>query len=166
MNLDDTSLVDRAAVEKAATEWAHRKFLNAMASSPEATEKEFRYITCRWLRFAGRLQEPARPPTPHQAELDAYCRYMTEERGLAQATVTNARSELPKFLKYTAGKTLKQMRLADVEIFLAHLGEQGWTRHGINSMAHIIRGFFKYGEVQRWTARVIFQRDQLKRGAR
>jgi hypothetical protein len=44
---------------------------NAMASGPEGTEKEFRYITCRWLRFAGRLQEPARPPTPHQAELDA-----------------------------------------------------------------------------------------------
>jgi site-specific recombinase XerD len=76
---------------------------------------------------------------------------MTEERGLAEATVTTARSELPKFLKYTPGKTLKQMRLADVEIFLAHLGEQGWTRHGINSMAHIIRGFFKYGEAQRWT---------------
>ena len=85
MNLDDTSLVERAAVEKAATEWAHRKFLNAMASSPEPTEKEFRYITCRWLRFAGRLQEPTRPPSPHQAELDAYCRYMTEERGLAHS---------------------------------------------------------------------------------
>ena len=33
-------------------------------------------------------------PTPHQAELDAYCRFMTEERGLAQATVTTVRSEL------------------------------------------------------------------------
>ena len=44
-----------------------------------------------------------------------------------------------------------QMGLADVESFLAHLGEQGWTRHGINGVAHIIRGFFKYGEVQRWT---------------
>jgi hypothetical protein len=47
---------------------------NAMASSSEPREKEFRHITCRWLRFAGRLQEPARPSTPHQAELDAYCR--------------------------------------------------------------------------------------------
>jgi hypothetical protein len=74
MNLDDTSLVERAAVEKAAMEWAHRKFLNAMASSSEPREKESRHITCRWLRFAGRLQEPARPSTPHQAELDAYCR--------------------------------------------------------------------------------------------
>jgi hypothetical protein len=97
-----------------------------------------------------RAVERASLRTPHQAELDAYCRYMTEERGLAQATVTTPRSELPKFLKYTAGKTLKQMRLADVEIFLAHRGKNGWTRHGINSMAHIICGFFKYGETQRW----------------
>ena len=85
-----------------------------MACGTEGTEKEFRYITCRWLRYAGRLQEPSRAPTPHQAELDAYCRYMTEERGLAQATVTTARSELPMLLKYMAGKTLKQMRLVDV----------------------------------------------------
>jgi hypothetical protein len=151
MNLDDTSPVERTAVESTARGWAHRRYLNAMASGTEGREKEFRYITCRWLRFAGRLQEPARASTPHQAELDGYCRYMTEERGLAQATITTARSELPKFLKYSAGKALKQMRLADAEIFLAHLGEQGWTRHGIKSMAHIIRGFFKYGETQRWT---------------
>jgi hypothetical protein len=83
MNLDDISLVVRTAVEKAATERAHRKLLNVMESSPEPTEKEFRYITCRWLRCAGWLQEPNRPPTPHQAGLDAYCRHMTEEQGLA-----------------------------------------------------------------------------------
>jgi integrase/recombinase XerD len=116
MNLDESSPVERAAVEEAASAWAHRHYRNTMAKGPEQTEREFRLVTCCWLRFAGRLQEPARPPTPHQAELDAYCRYMTEERGLAQATVTTARSELPKFLKYTTGKTLKQMRLADVEI--------------------------------------------------
>ena len=52
MKLDDTSLIERTAVEKAAKQWAHRKYLNTMASSPEPTEKEFRYITCRWLRFA------------------------------------------------------------------------------------------------------------------
>ena len=85
-----------------------------MAKGPEQTEREFRLVTCCWLRFTGRLQESSHPPTPHQAELDAYCRYMTEERGLAQATVTTARSELPMLLKYMAGKTLKQMRLVDV----------------------------------------------------
>ncbi|MDQ2775042.1 MAG: site-specific integrase [Acidobacteriota bacterium] len=151
LNLDDSSPVARAAVEEAARAWAHRRYLNLMAKGPEQTEKEFRLVTCCWLRFAGRLQESSRPPTPHQAKLDAYYRYMTEERGLAESTVKTAGSQLPKFLKYTTGKTLKQMRLADVELFLAHLGERGWTRHGINAMAYVLRSFFKYAETQRWT---------------
>jgi integrase/recombinase XerD len=151
MNLDDTSPVKQESVEEAARAWAHRPYLNTMAKGTYKTEREFRMFTCSWLRYAGWLLEKSGPPTPHQAEIDVYCRYMTEERGLAEATVTTARSELPKFMRYTTGKTLKQMRLADVELFLAHLGGQGWTRHGIKSMAHIIRGFFKYGELQRWT---------------
>ena len=151
LNLDDSSPVARSAVEEASRAWAHRRYLNMMAKGPEQTEKEFRLVTCYWLRFAGRLQEPSRPPTPHQDKLDAYYRYMTEERGLAETTITTAASEIPKFMKYAAGKTLKQIRLADVERFLAHLGEQGRTRHGINAMAYILRGFFKYSETQRWT---------------
>jgi integrase/recombinase XerD len=84
MNLDDTSPVERTAVEEAAKAWANRRYRNTMAEGPEQTETEFRLVTCCWLRFAGRLQDPGRPTTPHQAELDAYCRYMTEERGLAK----------------------------------------------------------------------------------
>jgi hypothetical protein len=74
MNLDEGSPVERAAVEEAAKAWAHRHYRNTMAKGPEQTEREFRMVTCCWLRFAGRLQEPVLPPTPHQAELDAYCR--------------------------------------------------------------------------------------------
>ena len=88
LNLDDSSPVARAAVEEASRAWAHRRYLNMMAKGPEQTEKEFRLVTCYWLRFAGRLQEPSRPPTPHQDKLDAYYRYMTEERGLAETTIT------------------------------------------------------------------------------
>jgi hypothetical protein len=64
-NLDDSSPVERAAVEKAAKASAHRPYRNTMADGPEQTEREFRLVTCCWLRFAGRLQEPSHPPTPH-----------------------------------------------------------------------------------------------------
>ena len=69
MNLDEGSRVERTAVAEAARAWAHRHYRNTMAKGPEQTEREFRLVTCCWLRFAGRLQEPARPLTPHQAEL-------------------------------------------------------------------------------------------------
>jgi len=151
MGLDDTSPVERLAIEKAAKDWAHRRYLNAMAVGPEQTEKEFRLITCAWLRHAGRLRESDVPAVPHASELDAYCRYMTEERGLATATVVSSRSQLIKFLKYVGDRPLRGLRSADVDQFLASLGMNGWTRNGIRSMAHIVRGFFKYGAAQKWT---------------
>jgi hypothetical protein len=47
MNLDDTSPVERTAVEEAAKAWANRRYRNTMAEGPEQTEKEFRVV----LRF-------------------------------------------------------------------------------------------------------------------
>jgi site-specific recombinase XerD len=151
MDLDDTSLVERLAIEKTAKDWAHRRYRNAMAVGPEQTEKEFRFITCAWLRHAGRLRESDIPAVPYAKELDAYCRYMTAERGLATATVVSSRWHLINFLKYVGDRPLKQLRSADVDQFLASLGMKGWTRNGIRSIAHVLRGFFKYGETQKWT---------------
>lgn len=44
MNLDDTSPVERTAVEQAAKAWANRRYRNTMAEGPEQTEKEFRVV--------------------------------------------------------------------------------------------------------------------------
>ena len=89
MNLDDTSPVERTAVESAARDWAHRRYFNAMASGPEGTEKEFRYVTCRWLRFAGRLQEPARPPTP-PASGRTRCLLSVHDRGAMRSKASGS----------------------------------------------------------------------------
>ena len=75
---------------------------------------------------------------------------MTEERGLAQATVTTA-GAAPQVPEIHGRQNAQADAVGRCGIFLAHLGEQGWTRHGINAMAYIIRGFFKYAETQRWT---------------
>jgi hypothetical protein len=66
MNLDDTSPVERVAVEEAAKVWAHRAYLNTMAKGPEGTEREFRLVTCCWLRFTRRLRIAAIYPGAHR----------------------------------------------------------------------------------------------------
>jgi integrase/recombinase XerD len=151
MNLDETGSVERSVVELTAKRWANRRYRNSMALGPENTEKEFKFMMLNWLRFAGRLREPAGPPIPHQHELDAFCHYMEAERGLSPATITTSRQELTKFFRYAGERPLKELRIADVERFLAWLGERGWTRAGICGMAHRIRRFFLYGESQEWT---------------
>ena len=151
MNLDDTSPVERLAVEKAAKEWANRSYRNAMSFGPDQTEKEFRLVTCRWLSYVGRLRESDVQPIPHHSRVEDYCRFMVEERGLARATVLTSRWHLAKFFRYFGERPLKQLRSSDVDQFLASLGAKGWTRAGICGIAHSIRGFFKYSETQKWT---------------
>ncbi len=151
MNLDESSPVERKEVERAAERWANRSYRNASCSGPQQTDKEFRQTTCNWLRFAGRLRESDRVPAPHQLEIDSLCRYMEEERGLSPATIATARHSLAKFFKYARKRKLGEFRIIDVENFLARLGKEGWTRHGIRSIAHQIRTFFRYSEQQDWT---------------
>ena len=150
MKLDESSPVERKEVERAATRWAHRSYRNASCRSPEQTDKEFRQTTCNWLRFAGRLRESDRVPAPHQQEI-ALCRYMDVERGLSPATIATVRQSLRKFFKHTRVQQLSKLEIVDVERFFVLLGKQDWTRHGIRSIAHQLRMFFRCGEEMGWT---------------
>jgi hypothetical protein len=80
MKLDESCPVERKDVERAAKRWAHRSYRNASSRGPDKTDREFRQTTCKWLRFAGRLQESDRAPPPHQEEIDALWRYVEVER--------------------------------------------------------------------------------------
>lgn len=162
MGLDESSPVERTAVEEAAKRWANRSFPNTARKAGYSSERDFRGHTCGWLRFAGRLRESDRVLPPHHEQIEIYCIYLESERGLSPATIATARQQVAKFFRYVQ-KPLKQLSIADVERFLAKLGDQGWTRHGIVSIAHHLRGFFFYGEQQRWTKAGV---GQLIRGPR
>src|SRR5258708_11747904 len=97
MRLDSSSPVERTDVEQAAKDWANRPFGNANLIAPGHVIKEFRLITCGWLRFAGRLKEPGRVPGPRQSEIDTYCRHMEEHPGLSPPTIPTAPHHLSKF---------------------------------------------------------------------
>lgn len=94
MRLDSSTQVERSEVEQAAKDWATRPYGNGNQIGPERVLKRVRLIVCGWLRFDGLLHEPNRAPCPHQAEVDAYCRYMAEDRGLSPATIATARHHL------------------------------------------------------------------------
>jgi len=151
MRLDESRPVERTEIERAAKGWANRPYRPTSCQSPAGGEKEFRLVTSNWLRFAGRLRESDRLPTPHQQEIDALCRYMEVERGLSPATIASQRHYLKKFFKYMNRRQLGDLRTADVERFLAFLGKEGWTRAGIRGIACYLRIFFRYGEQMGWT---------------
>ncbi|MGH9436979.1 MAG: tyrosine-type recombinase/integrase [Terriglobia bacterium] len=152
MRLDETSPVERTEIERVAKEFANRPYRLSSCRGPQNAEKEFRWVTSNWMRFAGRLQESDRVPVPRRREVEAYCQYLLNERDLSPTTVGTARHDLGKFFKRVGQRPLKRISINTVDRFLAWLGEQGWTRAGIQGMAYHLRGFFRYGESQGWTA--------------
>jgi integrase/recombinase XerD len=150
MNLDEFSTVEQTAVASAAKEWATRVNGNPNRRFSEPTEREFRRITCDWLRFAGRLR-PRNTSVQHQSEIDAFCLYLEKERGLASASVQSASIHLKTFFRDIPKRDLKKITVADVEKFLKRKRDGGCTRDGLSSFISALRGFFNYAERQRWT---------------
>jgi hypothetical protein len=128
MHLDESSPVERKDVEHAAKRWAHRWYRNAGNRGLDQTDIEFRQNSCNWLRFAGRLRESDRVPTPHQQEIDALCQYIDVERELSPKTVESARQSLIKFFPQTKKKQLINFRIESVERYFILLGKKGWPR--------------------------------------
>jgi site-specific recombinase XerD len=98
---------------------------------------------------------------------------MDVERGLSPATIASVRGSVSKFFKYIRVKRLAALKIADVDRFFIQLGKRGWTRHGICSVAHRLRVFFRFGEQMGWTkpgmaASIhgprIYQQEQLPLG--
>lgn len=150
MKLDEASPVEETAVARAAKQWANRTNGNPNRCVARYTEREFRQITCDWLRFLGRLR-PYRPVVQHETEIDAFCCYLEEERGLAPASIKSAGHHLRIFFRSIPKQVLKRIAIADIERFLKRKREAGCTRDGMCSMISALRGFFKYGETQGWT---------------
>src|SRR5690242_7410567 len=130
MRLDSSSQVERSQVEQAAKDCSTRPYGNGNQIGPEHVIKRSRLLVCGWLRFAGRLHEPNRAPGPHQSEVNAYYRYMEEDRGLSPATISTARHHLKHFFAETTRRRLPKYTIAHIEQYQAGLGEKGWTRNG------------------------------------
>jgi len=150
MNLDESSPVEQTAVAAAAKEWANRRDGNPNRRSAAPAEREFRQITCDWLRFAGRLQ-PRQTWVQHQSKIEAFCLYLEKERGLASASIQSTGIHLKNFFKTIPKRDLNKITAAVVDDFLRQKREAGCTRDGLCSLIYALRGFFNYGERQGWT---------------
>ena len=87
----------------------------------------------------------------HTKRKSTLCRYSEVERGLSPATIATVRQSVRKFFKHICVQRLSDLKIGDVDRFLIQLGKQGWTRHGIRSIAHQLRMFFRFGEQMGWT---------------
>jgi len=130
---------ERACGRKLDTRWTHRRFVD---------------IASTWLRYLGYLRRPAEP-IPFQPQLDEYCCWAKNERGLSETTIEYYHRTIRQFLRWygVLGHPLSEVHVNDIDVYLAHGSDQGWCRITVQNVAKALRAFFRYGAERGWTRR-------------
>ena len=119
--------------------------------TPSRAAREFLGYALRWLRFLGRIEEPAEPRDPYAAEIEAFTVWMRDERGLSEGTIHGRRQGAADFLNRLAVRNvpLTAVEMADVDEFLAAKTASGSCKRAtINNYARYLRTFLGFGEAQ------------------
>jgi len=152
MDLDTVRSVSVRDLEIFADKWAHRENPPGTFRSPRGPRKEMFCVTKSWMRFLGRLDDSHRVRCPHSEQILAFQTYLAEESGLAAKTITVRSWYLNRFFgKLGFGNVpLERLSPKHVAEALRMVGEQGWTRGGIQQFAIALRVFFTFAESRGW----------------
>ena len=125
-----------------------RKGFGRAASSRQM----FIHFAQAWFRFQGHFLEPQPVPRPFPAYVDEFVRFMRDERGLSPVTISTYRQQVTNFLVsiWHPGAALSAISVKDIDAYLAHQGDRGWSRASLHTLASTLRTFFRYAEGKKW----------------
>ncbi len=123
------------------------------AAESRSSRLLFIHTATAWLRFCGYVvvKEHA-AVTVFDDYIEKFIKFMRDERGLSNATITFNHEQLTNFLIFTGSDkvSLNDISIHDVDAYLAHQGNHGWSRRSLHSLADALRAFFYYAEAQQW----------------
>lgn len=121
------------------------------------TRQMFIHFATEWVRRLGCLQQAAKEQNVFSAQIDAFARFMRDERGLSPVTIGTRCERVAWFLDglRPPRDTLSAIAVADVDTFIEAKGKQGWTRASLAALASSLRSFFGFAEARGWCARGI-----------
>lgn len=138
-----------AAVDVAAQQWAMHQMCRHRSGKAAISIRNFRYWATQWLRFLGRLQEPAPVAAPpYQSLLDGFTAYMRDEQGLASASIRSHGWKTKTLLAWywPQGRAFADVAIQDVDEFLIAKGRTTWSRRSVAVAVQALRAFFRYAE--------------------
>jgi integrase/recombinase XerD len=152
LHLKSLREIDMKEIEEAARRWARTQRFNPRVRTYIHCVNYFTFTAKRWLIFLGKLKVPIVPRPRFADQVDDFARYMTEEQGLTSQSVKMQCFRAATFLSWFAQRhrSLKAMRLDDVDEFLALRATGGWTRKTIAGMSGGIRAFLRHSERRGW----------------
>ena len=148
-DLSSQNAVDIAVVGRVARRWATAHSRRRGRATTALAARSFRYWAEQWLRWWGRLTQPAPvAPPPYQDLLDAFTTYMRDERGLTSASIRSHGWKTKTFLAWywPQGRTFAEVTIQDVDDFLTAKGHATWSRRSVAVAVQALRAFFRYAE--------------------
>ena len=142
-------------IEAAADRWAREQHDRHRARGLYGSRQLFIATATEWLRFLGLLVEPKPEIVAFaSARLADFATYQRDERGLSPATIHNQGWYVDKFLRWVGAqnRSFQDVRLEDVDAFLADGAKRSWGRLSVASCAKALRAFFRYAAARGWCA--------------
>ncbi|MBK5962531.1 integrase [Rhodoplanes elegans] len=153
LDLENGDRVSRSQIEAAAVVWAQPRGRRCEWTASLKTRDRFVDHGVRWLAFLGWLDERDDGRHPHDAEVQAFERWLREERGLSDATVQSYRAAADHFFVQlaTKGVQLSAVGMTDIDdAVAAEHGRGAWGRRTRHDYAQRLRAFFLFAETRGW----------------
>jgi integrase/recombinase XerD len=152
LNLPHTPLVTDQQITTAADRWAKQQRRRGRAHTLKWPREHFVRIATDWLRFLGRLHEPALKPPPFVALIEQFSEWMRVERGLSSITISNYCWHVVQFLQWCVDRNrqLSTVQISDIDAFLGSLSNKRWCRVSIATCAKALKPFFVHAEQRCW----------------
>ena len=143
-------------IKRAAKGWSERESYSGHTLNERWTSDRFVRVANKWLLFLGYLREPP-DRTPFDHLIADFKRWTKDERGLSPTTIERWCGSLRQFLCWYGAKKcpFSEVDIVDMDAFLTHCGEKGYSRVSVNNMATGLRAFFRYAGKKGWCAPLI-----------
>jgi site-specific recombinase XerD len=153
LDLKDGDGVDRSQIEVAAALWSKPRGRRCDRAASRKARDRFVSHGVAWLGFLGWLDNGGGSRHPHDAEVQAFARWLCEERGLSDATVQSYRAAADHFFGQLTAKDvrLSAVGMTDIDDAVAAEHERGaWGRRTRHDYAQRLRAFFLFAETRGW----------------
>ena len=162
LNIPSTSKVTPEQIRKASDRWARQQCRHGRAYTLKWPRDLFVQVATEWLRFLGRLDEPAIEPPLFMDLIEDFTMWMDIERGLSPKSIHNYCWHVNKFLKWCEDQNLSisTVQISDIDSFLVSCGISRWSRVSVATSAKALKTFFRYAEQRRWCFPAISQAIQ------
>lgn len=153
LDLKDGDGMSRSKIEVAAALWSQPRGRRCDRAASPKTRDRFVSHGVRWLGFLGWLDNGGGGRHPHDAEVQAFTRWLREERGLSDATVQSYRKAADHFFGQLAAKGVRLSTVGMTDIDDAVAAEHGrgaWGRRTRHDYAQRLRAFFLFAETRGW----------------